>query len=140
MSGGGEQAEQVGRSYTRARRFPLVIGQLPGGGRIIGGPYTLSQIGVMAGAVLALYLATPLWAHLGYGDGLVYVAVPYALSRTVRHARVEGREPLRAAAGALGALFAPAGGRLRGRPVRASVPVLVRAAVFSLHEQRGGRR
>lgn len=140
MNPAGEGAEQVGRSYTRARRFPLVIGQLPGGGRIIGGPYTLSQIAVMAGAVLALYLTTPIWAHLGYGDGLVYLIVPYALSWCVRHARVEGREPLRAAAGMLTALSAPSGGRLRGRPARPPVPVLVRSAVFSVHPEPGGRR
>lgn len=133
-------AEAVGRSYTRARRFPLVIGQLPGGGRIIGGPYTLSQIAVMAAAVVALYLSTPVWAHLGYGNAAVFVLAPYALSWCVRHARMEGREPLRAGAGALAAVGAPSGGRLRGRGHRAGAPVLVRAAVFAVHDAAGGER
>lgn len=132
MSTPGDQQVQVGRSYTRARRFPLVIGKLPGGGRIVGGPYTLSQVGVMVATIIVLYVSTPVWAHLGYGDGVVYLALPYGLSWTVRHARIEGREPLRTLAGLAAQLGAPAAGRLRGRPYRPARPRLVRSGVFTI--------
>lgn len=112
----------VGRSYTRARRFPLVIGQLPGGGRLLGGPYTLTQIGVMSASVLVLYLAAPIWAHLGLANVIVLIGVPYAAAWLVRHARVEGREPLRAAAGFAVWLCSPATGRIRGVVVRPHRP------------------
>ena len=51
--------------YTRARKFPQLIGRTPDGTRIPGGPYTYTQ--VAAGVVTAVVLAqtTWLWAHGG---------------------------------------------------------------------------
>ncbi|MBR7828760.1 hypothetical protein KDK95_20800 [Actinospica sp. MGRD01-02] len=129
-----ENEPLLGRSYTRARRFPLVIGKLPGGGRILGGPYTMTQVGVMVGAIVVLRVAAPIWAHLSYGDALVYIAVPYGLGYLVRRARFEGREPLRAGAGALTAIGAPPAGRLRGRAWREPAPDLLRADAFTIEE------
>jgi len=125
---------QIGRSYTRARRFPLVIGKLPGGGRILGGPYTMTQVGVMVAAIVVLRVTAPIWAHLSYGDALVYIAVPYGLGYLVRRARFEGREPLRAGAGALTAFGSPPGGRLRGRAWREPAPDLLSAGSFTIDE------
>lgn len=129
-----ESEPLLGRSYTRARRFPLVIGKLPGGGRILGGPYTLTQVGVMVGAIVMLRVTAAIWAHLSYFDALVYIAVPYGLGYLVRRARFEGREPLRAAAGALTAFGAPIGGRLRGRAWREPRPDLQRPGCFTIDE------
>ena len=129
-----ESEPLVGRSYTRARRFPLVIGKLPGGGRILGGPYTLTQVGVMVGSIIVLRVAAPVWAHLSYGDALVYMAVPYGLGYLVRRARFEGREPLRAGAGALTAFGAPPRGRLRGRAWREPRPDLMPPGCFMIDE------
>ncbi|MGH3659301.1 MAG: hypothetical protein ACRDUA_21845, partial [Micromonosporaceae bacterium] len=50
--GGAEPTRLIGHCYTKARRFPLVIGKLPGGGRIPGGPYSLHQIGAMVVAAI----------------------------------------------------------------------------------------
>ena len=129
-----EHETLIGRSYTGARRFPLVIGKLPGGGRILGGPYTLTQVGVMVAAIVVLRVTAPIWAHLSYGDALVYIAVPYGLGYLVRRARFEGREPLRAGAGALTALGAPPGGRLRGRAWREPRPDLLQPGAFGIDE------
>lgn len=127
----------VGHSYTRARRFPLVIGKLPQGGRIIGGPYTLAQVAVMVVTVVALLIAAPVWAHLGYADVAVYAAVPYGAGFAVRKARIEGRDPLRAGLGALTALGTPAGGRMRGRPYRTPALHLGGRTVFTIDEGDG---
>jgi hypothetical protein len=66
MPGGAESNRLVGHCYTKARRFPLVIGKLPGGGRIPGGPYSLHQIGAMVLAAIVLKQTSAIWAHFGW--------------------------------------------------------------------------
>lgn len=128
----------IGRSYTRARRFPLVIGRLPGsGGRIIGGPYTVAQVAVMVAMVIALRISAPVWAHFGLGDIVAYVVLPYGSGFAIRRARIEGRDPLRSGLGALGALGTPASGRLRGRPYRAPAVGHCGRGVFTITEDEG---
>lgn len=51
--------------YTRARRFPQLIGRTPDGTRIWGGPYTYTQVGVSAAVAVLLSRTTWLWAHGG---------------------------------------------------------------------------
>lgn len=62
--------------YTRARKFPQLIGRAPDGTRIPGGPYTYTQ--VLAGGVAALLMAqtTWLWARGGLiGNATIFLAV-----------------------------------------------------------------
>ncbi|HKE51675.1 MAG TPA: hypothetical protein VKE25_09200 [Actinomycetes bacterium] len=115
---GTDATRLVGHCYTKARRFPLVIGKLPGGGRIPGGPYSLHQIGAMVVAAIVLKQTSPIWAHFGLLNLVVFVAVPYGLAFALRHARIDGRSPIWAAVGWLSYVSAPRGGRLRGRPLR----------------------
>ena len=49
--------------YTRARRFPQMIGRTPDGTRIPGGPYTYTQIGIAVGVAVLLSQTTTVWAH-----------------------------------------------------------------------------
>lgn len=106
------------RSYTFARRYPLVIGKI-GGWHPWWGPMTITQYAVLVGAAVALLQTRSLWAHLpGPTNLLVGLVVPFALAWLVRHARVEGRSPLRAAVGALGYFVAPRHGTCGGRPAR----------------------
>jgi hypothetical protein len=116
--GGAEPTRLIGHCYTKARRFPLVIGKLPGGGRIPGGPYSLHQIGAMVVAAIVLKQTSAIWAHFGLLNLVVFVAVPYGLAFALRHARIDKRSPIWAAVGWLSYLSAPRGGRLRGRPLR----------------------
>lgn len=117
---GREAQEQlIGRCYTKARRHPLVIGQLPGGGRLWGGPYTVPQAIVMAVSFAVLLLFREAWAHFGLLlNVIVAFAVPYCLGLVVRRVHVDGRNPLAVAGSAMGLLAAPLGGRLGGRPLR----------------------
>lgn len=110
----------IGRCYTKARRHPLVVGTLPGGGRLWGGPYTIPQLVVAAASFALLLLFRPVWAHFGgVLNVLIAVGVPLGLAFAVRRVSVDGRNPLAVAGSVLSVLGSPAEGRLGGRPVKA---------------------
>lgn len=54
---------EVVKWYTKARRFPQLLGRAPDGTRIPFGPYTMTQA-IGAGAVIfAAKVLSGLWAH-----------------------------------------------------------------------------
>lgn len=121
------------RSYTRARRHPLVIGKI--GGWTLPTPITPTQLLVLLGTFLTLLWTRSIWAHLGgIGNLVVQGLVPLLLAWVVRHMRVEGRPPLRALAGLAAYLSAPRGGVLRGRPFRDRPSVRLRGPRFFAEE------
>ncbi|MFD9052486.1 hypothetical protein [Streptomyces zaomyceticus] len=120
------EEDLIGHSYTRARKHPLVIGKLPGAGRIPGGPYTITQIVTMVVAFGALALTQSVWAHFGLANILIMIALPWGLAWVLRYARIDGRDPARALRSLLIYASAPAGGRLAGRPQRQPRPHLTR--------------
>ncbi|WUS97723.1 TcpE family conjugal transfer membrane protein [Streptomyces sp. NBC_00708] len=131
MSSGQPSGEKplIGRSYTRARKHPLVIGKLPGGGRIPGGPYTITQIVTMVVVFVLLLSLRSLWAFFGLGNALILVAVPWGLAWLMRYARMDGRDPARALLGLITYGTAPPGGKLAGRPQRTFKTKLVTGRV-----------
>lgn len=102
--------------YTRARKFPQLIGRTPDGTRIPGGPYTYTQ--VAAGVVTAVLLAqtTWLWAH-----GSLMLNATIFIGATVGAVIAAGklppgmRNPLVLASGAINLMSS--GYRLDGAPV-----------------------
>ena len=111
-------------SYTHALRHPVIIGRIAGW-RL---PWALSatQLGAVAGTTAVLLVSRPVWAHLGgVGNLVVFVIAVAVVGWAVRHWRVEGRSPLRAAAGFLAVMVGPASrlGVCNGRPVRHLRPV-----------------
>ena len=104
------------RSYTHARRHPLVLGKI---GDWRPPPLSLTQWAVLLGSFLGLLYSLGLWAHLpGPANLVVCVALPVFLAWTVRHLRMEGRSPVQMAVG-LGAYLSSARrGVYHGRPVR----------------------
>lgn len=117
------------RSYTRARRHPLVIGKI--GGWTLPTPITPAQLGVLAGSFLVLLWTRTLWAHLGgIGNLVIQGIVPLTLAWAVRHFRIEGRPPLRAALGLATYLGSPREGVLRGRAFREARPARIRGNRF----------
>lgn len=119
--GGEEDGGQtlVCRSYTHARRHPIVVGKIGGFAFV---PMTPTQLGVGVGSFLALMYLRGLWAHLGLANAVVAIGVPWGLSWLVRQVRFEGRSPLRAAAGITAWLIAPRHGSHQGRPHRPTRP------------------
>lgn len=118
---GGDQ--QVVRWYTRARRFPQLIGRTPDGARIPGGPYTITQVATAGVLMLIALKTTSLWAHYGLiANGLLLAGVVYGVVFLLGKIPLGSRNPLAIAAGAWRALSAPSTGRLAGRPVRLRRP------------------
>lgn len=130
-----ESSESIDcRSYTRARRHPLVIGKI--GGWTLPTPITPTQLLVLLGTFLALLWTRSVWAHIGgLGNLVVQGLVPLLLAWGVRHLRVEGRAPLRALGGLAAYLAAPRGGLLRGRAFRDRPPVRLRGGRFFVQER-----
>lgn len=109
--------------YTRARKFPQLIGKTPDGTRLWGGPYTVSQL-VGGGSVAFIGLRTmSLWADFGLLGNLLFLGLlTYGTVLLLGRIPVGSRNPLAVAAGTYRAVAAPATGRLGGRPVRIRRP------------------
>lgn len=113
--------------YTRARKFPQLIGRTPDGTRIPGGPYTYTQ--VAAGVVTAVVLAqtTWLWAH----GGLILNATIF-IGATIGAVFAAGkltpgmRNPIVLASGALNLMSS--GYRLNGTAIATPKPNTATAA------------
>ncbi|MGI9018772.1 MAG: TcpE family conjugal transfer membrane protein [Euzebya sp.] len=112
------------RTYTHARRFPLVIGKV--GGYALPTPLTPAQVVVLLGTITAELVTRHHWAVFpGPSDLVVAMILPVALAWAVRHATVEGRTPLRFAVGVLCYLIRPRRGLRGGRPVTADRPARI---------------
>jgi hypothetical protein len=121
------EEELIGHSYTRARRHPLVIGKLPGAGRLPGGPYTITQVMTMVLTFGLLVMTKDLWAHFGVMNFLLMVLLPWGLAWVLRYARLDGRDPARAIRSLFVYSSTPAQGRLAGKPMRVVRPRLASA-------------
>lgn len=105
------------RTYTHARRFPLVIGQI--GGYYLPVPWTPAQLIVAIATFVLLLYTRRAWGHLGpVGNMVVAIGLPLLLSWLIRHLKIEGRNTVRALAGFARYLSRSRTGRLHGRPVR----------------------
>lgn len=112
------EQEVVGRFYTRSRKIPHLIGKTPQGGRIIGGPYTLTQIGVFVVVVGLLWATRHLWFFENYLLSLALIpATGLGLGFLAGRLPITGRNPLRMASSLWHAATAPPRGVTAGRPV-----------------------
>ncbi|MFB7763702.1 hypothetical protein [Streptomyces xiamenensis] len=141
MNGGKEDASGeglVGRTFTRSRRLPGVVGRLPGSAKpLIGGPYTIPQGVVMVALIVVMAFTPHLWARFGLVPNLVLLlGVPYGAGLVVRRLQGEGRSPWAAVSGVFGLLSAPGSGRMRGRPVKRAREVST-GGVLTLHVLEG---
>ena len=119
----------VCRSYTHARRFPLVIGNIQGLRLRV--PWTPTQLAVAICSFLVLLNTRHVWAQLSpLGNALVLAGLPIGLAFAARAVRVEGRSPWRFALGWL------SGWAARLRPTRRARKVLLRARVIVVEDNR----
>lgn len=118
--GASEQHGQLGRSYTKARRYPWMIGKIQGW-IVPFGPFTALQIGVLVTTLWLLLQTAHLWTGLGI-FALLVLALPPAATWAVRHAHIDGRSPVHAIAGYLALATAPRQGTIRGRPTTTVLP------------------
>jgi hypothetical protein len=109
----------VGRSYTTGRRQPYLIRKWPGSNWALPmGPYTVAQLLVFVGSIYLLFTYRGGWAHFGALNLVIGVGIPIGLTYAARHTRIEGRDPVRAAASLVGLLLQPRDGYLNGNPLR----------------------
>lgn len=114
---------EVVKWYTRARRFPQLIGRTSDGTKLPGGPYTYTQVGLGVGVLLVGQKTARLWAHFGTATNVVVlVGITAAVVFLAGRLPIGGRNPLSLASGAVQAFTAPRHGRYRGVPVRAGKP------------------
>ena len=106
----------VARFWTRARRFPQLIGKSINGERIWGGPYTLVQfIGGFLTAWL-LWETMPLWGRGPFLAQLLMIPViTYGIVWLLGRIPVTGRNPALLLTGIGNALASPRLGRYAGR-------------------------
>ncbi|MFD3479916.1 hypothetical protein [Streptomyces sp. NPDC058695] len=104
---------RVGRSYTRARRHPWVLGKI-GDFTLPLGPYTPAQLAIAAAGTFLLIKTFSLWSPLG---PVPVVALGFAVW-AARSTSIGGRSPLWAAYGWVQFALQPRGGRIGGRTVR----------------------
>ncbi|MDP9240456.1 MAG: hypothetical protein M3O55_07430 [Actinomycetota bacterium] len=127
---------EVVKWYTRARKFPQLIGRTPDGAKIWGGPYTFTQA-IGGGLVLLVGVNTMgLWANYGLiGNAILLLGVTYGIVMLLGRIPVGSRSPLSVITGTLQAVFSPHAGRLAGRPVRLRRPHRVRHRITVLLDQ-----
>ncbi|WP_203338614.1 hypothetical protein [Nocardioides limicola] len=118
-----ETPAEIVRWYTRARKFPQLVGRTPDGTKIPFGPYTVTQA-VAAGVILLVaFNTTSVWARFGL---LVNVtAFTCVLAGTVwliGRIPVGSRSPVSVVLGAVQAITAPRAGRIGGRVIRVRPP------------------
>jgi hypothetical protein len=117
--GSESQLQPIGcRNYTSARRHPNVIGVI--GGWALPWPVTPTQLGVLIATFLVLLKTRAVWGAFlpGFVSLFVLGALPLFATWAVRYFRVEGRSPMRAAAGGVNYLTRSRAGMLHGRPYR----------------------
>lgn len=126
-----EDGAEVVKWYTRARRFPQLIGKTPDGTKIWGGPYTYTQVIVGVGIVAVGSKTTNIWGHFGLiGNILLLLGVAYGAVLVIGRLPVGSRNPLSVGSGALRAWTSPAKGRLGGTPVRLRKPHTARSRLI----------
>ncbi|GGO59084.1 hypothetical protein [Streptomyces lasiicapitis] len=107
---------RIGRTYTRARRHPWVLGKV-GDWTLPLGPYTPAQLTIAAVGIFALIKTFSWWAASLGPVPVVGLGVAVWLARA---SRVGGRAPLWVAYGWAQRALQPASGRINGRTVRPS--------------------
>lgn len=119
-----KQTETVGRFYTSARFFKQVLGSLPDGTKIPGGPYTYTQIGTMLGILIGGWALRGLgiWTSgSGLGDILLLLVVAVGAGYLIAQLPSSRRNPLKLIGSAITLLTHPGpGGRWKGQPLRLS--------------------
>lgn len=121
---------EIVKWYTRARRFPRLVGRTHTGGKIWGGPYTITQVIGAVIIVVTLLNTTALWARGSlFTNVFILIAVSYTAVLALGKIPPDARNPLSVATGALLALSSPRGGRRRGTPLRPARTHRVRARI-----------
>lgn len=122
MSEESESFETV-KYYTRARKFPQLLGKFPDGTKIPGGPYTIQQLIAGVGILAFGGFTMGIWGVFGgIGNIVVLFGLAFAAIFIIGRLPMNGRNPFFALIGLYKVSMAPRGGRYQGRPIRIRRP------------------
>lgn len=125
-----EAQQEVVRFYTSTRRVPKMIGKLGNGEMLLGGPYTLAQVGWAAGLFSLLFATRGSWDLGGVVNNVTaMLALPLAVGFFAGKIPSSGRNPI-PVLGLLPAAFGASGGRYRDRIIRLPRPHSVEGATL----------
>jgi len=123
MSTTTEDQYEVVKWYTRARRFPQLIGKTPDGARLWGGPYTYTQVIGFVIVLVAGIKTVGFWGQFGLiGNALLVLGAAYATALGLGRLPIGSRNPLSVAQGALKSISTPPTGSYAGRPLKIRRP------------------
>lgn len=130
MADDADELETV-KYYTRARKFPQLLGRMPDGTKIPGGPYTVQQLLAAIAVIVVGGLTIGTWGVFGsIGNVAVLFGLAFGVVFLIGRLPMNGRNPLFALLGLYRMLNAPASGRYQGKPVRFRRPRRVRHQVI----------
>lgn len=125
---------EVVKWYTRARRFPQLIGKTPDGAKLWGGPYTYTQV---IGAAIVLVVgvnSVGLWGQFGLiANAVILLSSAYGTAVLLGRLPIGSRNPLSVGSGLVRALSSPTHGNFAGRPVRIRRPHRVQTRLIISH-------
>ena len=129
-----EETYEVVKWYTRARRFPQLIGKTPDGAKLWGGPYTYTQV---VGAAIVLVVGVDsvgLWGQFGLiANAVILLSSAYGTAVLLGRLPVGSRNPLSVGSGLIRALSSPTHGNFAGRSVRIRRPHRVQTRLIISH-------
>ncbi|PRY09922.1 hypothetical protein [Kineococcus rhizosphaerae] len=128
---------RVTRFYTAVRRIPTLVGKLPNGGFIPGGPYTLGQVAVMLLVAVGGFYTMPWWgggqgANLGNFIKLALAVVLTSMASS--KLRWRGRQVLPALRGAVYSYTHGSQPRQGGRTPTGTGPQRLRTNILIIEE------
>lgn len=121
-----EDLETV-KYYTRARKFPQLLGRMPDGTKIPGGPYTVQQLIAAIVIIVVGGLTIDTWGVFGvFGNVALLFGTAFGAVFLIGRLPMNGRNPLYALLGLYRVVNAPASGKYQGRPVKFRRPRRIR--------------
>lgn len=118
-----QQTPEVAKFFSRARRIPMLIGKMPDGSKIWGGPYTVYQLMALVITGAGLYLFHGMWSTGAILADLVVAAV-IAMSAALLAGQIplDARNPTGLVSSFSNALKAPRTGTYHGKSPRLRRP------------------
>ncbi|MBB5787190.1 hypothetical protein [Jiangella mangrovi] len=113
--------------YTRARKFPQLLGRMPDGTKIPGGPYTVQQLIAAIVIIVVGGLTIDTWGVFGvFGNVALLFGTAFGAVFLIGRLPMNGRNPLFALLGLYRVLNAPSSGKYQGRAVKFRRPRRIR--------------
>lgn len=126
-----DESPRIVTRFYRVVRIPIMVGRLPSGEKIIGGPYTAAQIVAVGFAAMLLYKSFPLWRTDNFlaNIGLAVVLVLIVGIIAGKMQKLDGNPMIHfdGLMGALSTRYVLKQGTYRGKPLKLDRPRRARA-------------